>query len=583
MSRNMTQDKPYTKTARAVDKILGKAQDGIFHGLTKCLGQKDIPSQAEYIPGKNVPLFEGTDGVLSGEYWSAGFASASVIPESRRCDARGRKDPEGKCLNAQYPTGGYQTRVEKLYTDQMMNTVVLSNNAPGHEKDVLIFISADGAGISSGTCGKMRVSVIEALKKRGLTEKNILGCNVSATHCHAALDTLGMSVSDLLKNRFRPYAENHRSLAPDMEKTLALRAAETVLAAFDRMEKGTLSFFETDPACGVNDKLNFGVAVKNTFSCFLFEGISGEKTLLTNIGAHPTSYGAWHKNLMMCADYPYFMAQALKAEGYNLVFTQSAQASVSGPYAEFDKSDEKYKRAEAFVSARHMTKRDFAKAYGAEYTVQWYDELLPSLEGHMLKGALLAQFLLGFTESARPVAPVLNVRNTESLVPFNYGVMELACVSGLLGTNVVKTPLSPSGYGVMTETDHMELGEEFVLLTAPGELSPAIVFGSDKNYKGHSHWNGNTSWLGKEWPYETLENTVRKQTGKKLIFLGITNDELGYIYPDICTPSSILGTLLFFRENPGDMSNCMLLTPGTVCGSALTKQYEKLLYENKGD
>lgn len=574
MRKNISADKPYNKAAKTLDKAFGAAQSGIFRLLTARLGRKDIPLYEDYIstPAKNLPA--GTDGESCGSAWSAGFASGSVIPVCWRCDADGRPDPHGMCLKEPRATGGYQTFVSKLFTEQRMNTLILSNNT--EKNGILIFISVDGAGISSDTCDKMRQAITQALAIRGLPRESILGCNISATHCHAALDTLGMSVSELMHRRFRPHEENHRSVQPEMEKTLISTAAETAVEAFGKMENGELYFFETDKTDGVNDKLNFGVKVKNTFSCFLFEGESGQKTLLTNIGAHPTSYGAWQKNSMMCADYPYFMALALKNEGYNLVFTQSAQASVSGPFVTLDGTDGRVALARDFVASRHLTREDWTKLYGREYAEKWYDTLSENLESHMEKGALLALFVLGFLHRAQKVAPVLNVKNGESLIPFNYGVMELACVSGLLGANVVRTEKAPCGYGVMAQTNYIEIGREYLILTAPGELSPAIVFGTNPDYSGHSLWNGRTSWKGETWPYAPLADAA-EQTGKKLILIGIANNELGYIYPDICTPSSLLGTLLFFRENPGDMCNCMLLTPGTVCGSLLTEQYLKLI------
>ncbi len=577
MNKKPSSDKPYSKAAKAVDKVFGKAQNGIFRLLTLKLRLKNIPVYEDYISNSNEPVFKGTNGADPGSGWSAGFACKSIIPAAWRCNADGTPDENGMCLNKPRATGGYQTFVSKLFTEQMMNTLVLSNNSG--KNGIVIFISIDGAGVSAGTCDKMKSAIIEALKSRGVAAENIFGCNISATHCHAAIDTLGMSVTELMRNKFRPNSENQHSVYPEMESVLAARAAETVICAYDRMEKGELYFFETEKTNGVNDKLNIGVKVKNSFSCLLFESESGEKTLLTNIGGHPTSYGAWKKNNMMCADYPHFMALTLKDKGYNLVFTQSAQASVSGPYVSFDESDPRNGQADEYVRSRHLSKSDWVNRYGKEYAEKWYDTLEQNLEGHMKKGALLALFLIGAVDKSHKIAPVINIRNYESFIPFDFGVMELACISGLLGTNVVKTGLAKSGYGVMTETDYIELGKELVLLTAPGELSPSLAFGTSPDYKGHSLWNGKTSWSGNTWPYDTLSDAVEK-AGKKLILMGITNNELGYFFPDICTPSSLLGTILFYRENSEDMSNCMLLTPGTSCGSFITKQYLKIIKEN---
>lgn len=570
---------PFTDRQRRLDKAFGRAQNGLFRLLTAPVNKKKIPLYENYTFENKETFFKGTDGVSKGSIWRGGYASASVIPKSRRCNLNGARDENGYCLNGEYPTGGYQTYVSKIYTDQCMNTLVLTNNAKQDgAPEILIFISVDGAGISADTTAKMRKAVLAALLPFGIKKDNILGCNVSATHCHAGLDTLGMSVGDLVKNKFKPYAENGRSLAPDMEKTLIECAAKTAAAAYKKLENGTLSFFETDEADGVVEKFKCGAKVKNTFSCLLFEGESGEKTLLTNIGAHPVSYGAWNKNRMMCTDYPYFMWLAMKEAGCNLVFTQSAQAAVGSPSAPCEDDAAAQNAADEFVKAHRLSKNEWAMRYGYAYSEMWYAKLEKDLEGHMKKGFMLAYFVLQNTGRAKPLEPVLNVMNRESLVRFDYGVMQLACVAGLLGGSPVKTKFSPCGFGTMTETNYIEIGNSVVMLTAPGELSPAFVLGSSADFDGEYFWNGKTSISGEEWKYSPIEKTaLGNAADKKFIMMGITNNELGYILPDNFAFCSMLGAARFYKANPGDMFNCMMLTPGKTSASLLTEQYEKLI------
>ena len=564
----------FTDRQRRLDKAFGRAQNGLFRLLTAPVNKKKIPLYENYSFENKETFFKGTGGVSEGSGWSGGYASASVIPKVWRCNLNGARDENGFCLNKAYPTGGYQTYVSKLYTDQRMNTLVLSHNG----KDFLIFISVDGAGISADTTAKMRKAVLAALLPLGIKKENILGCNVSATHCHAGLDTLGMSVGELVKNKFKPYPENGRSLAPDMENSLVECAAATAAEAFKKLENGTLSFFETGEADGVTDKFKCGARVKNTFSCLLFESAGGEKTLLTNIGAHPVSYGAWNKNSMMCTDYPYFMWLALREKGINLVFTQSAQAAVSSPSAPCENDAEAKKYADEFIKAHSLTKNEWTLRYGYAYSEQWYNSLEKSLESHMRRGVMLAYFVLQSIEKAERLAPVLNVKNRESLVRFDYGVMQLACVAGLLGGSPVRIKNSPCPYGTMTETNYIEIGNSVVMLTAPGELSPAFVLGSAENYDGEYFWNGKTSISGEEWQHQPIKNTaLGGAADKKFIMAGITNNELGYILPDNFAFSSMLGAALFYKANSGDMFNCMMLTPGKTSASLLTEQYEALI------
>ena len=587
--------KPVSAFAHAVDNLFGIAHDLIFGTAQNLLKLKNIPTQEEYLKQNDPTFYAGTDGTVTGRGWSAGFASGSVIPVQWRCDADGNSDPNGRNLTKLRPTGGYQTKVDKLYTDQNMNMVILSNGSDSNQNgknDLIIFVSVDGVGITAGSVREIRQSIQKALEAEGVKAQDILSCNVSATHCHAGLDTQGMNIPTLFNNKINPFNGGYiRSLNKEMEETLCARAEACAKAAYAKMESGTLSFFETDKTAGVNDDLRSGVKTKNFFSCFLFEGASGEKTVITNIGAHPTAYGAWDNNHMLCCDYPYFMAMALRDAGCNLVFTQSCEAAISSPGIDYEQGDAKDLESKAWVEAHSLTRDDWVSLYGADYTDKWYDsmeaDMTSRIKSLMKSGYLLAHFILDESEKARELAPTLNIKNALTLLSLDDGVMALGSVSGLLGENVVKDDKAESGYGVMVETDYIEFGGDVVILTAPGELSPSLVYGTDPDYTGDALWNGKTSWTGETWKYDTLIDLVRKETrspDKTVVLMGITNDALGYMFPDVSTPESLLGTFFFYKGDSnvrGKMLNDMLMTVGTHCGSDLMDGYTIMLRELK--
>ncbi len=595
----------YSFFAKAIDNLLGAAHDAIFGLVTNLMAQGNIPTYEDYTSQEHDYIYDGTNGTARGDGWSAGFAMGSVIPESWRCDADGNPDPNGMCVNKKYATGGYQNKASKIYTDQNFSMVILSNGADSNENgidDIIIFSSIDGVGVTAGTTKLIRAEVEKELSAYGVTHDDILGVNISATHCHVAFDTQGMTIETLFNNRLNPFTDYDRSMEQAMEETIIARAGECAKVAYGKLEEGTLSFFETQPVDGVNDKLNSGVKTKNYFSCFLFSGNSGEKTIISNIGAHPTSWlvdktiegkGTNKKTNLMFADYPYFMAMALKDAGYNLVFAQSAQAAIDGP--SIDNADEATVAAAKEWSKKYaLEKEDWVAYYGEDYADKWYTTLEAGyynpdgvwedgfFDWHRQKGYLLADHIINAIDTAKAVEPTLNVKNSEICLGLDYGVMTMGCVSGLLGENVVKIENSESGYGVMAEANYIEIGSDVAILTAPGELSPSLVYGSDENYTGTAKWTGTTSWTGEEWQYDTLTDIVREATGdsdKTVLMFGITNDELGYIYPDICMPKSILGALIFYKEDPGSMSNCVLLSPGTSCGSTIVEGYQSIVDE----
>ena len=594
--------KPVSGFAHAVDSFFGVAHDAIFGALQNLLKLKNIPTADEYLK-QNDPTFQpGTNGTARGSGWSGGFASGSVIPASWRCDADGSPDPDGMNLTKLHSTGGYQTKVDKLYTEQNMNMVILSNGADVNrngKNDLIIFVSVDGVGITAASVREIRQSVLKALEADGVKAEDILSCNVSATHCHAGLDTQGMNIGDMLKTivtkKIIPISNYIRILDKEMEESLCARAEACAKEAYAKMESGTLSFFETDKTAGVNDDLRSGVKTKNFFSCFLFEGQSGEKTFVTNIGAHPTSYGAWDNNHMLCCDYPYFMAMAMEEAGCHLVFTQSCQAAISSPGIDVEEGDAKDVEATEWVKAHNLTKEDWVARYGAKYADEWYDDMEADMGSRikslMKSGYLLTHFILDESEKAEELAPMLNVKNALTLLSLENGVLALGSISGLLGENVVKYSEAESGYGVYAETNYLEFGGSVVILTAPGELSPSLVYGTDPDYTGDSLWNGKTSWTGETWAYDTLIDTVRKVTkspDKTVVLMGITNDALGYMFPDISTPKSLLGTILFYKGDTagdftvrGKMLNDMLLTIGTHCGSELMDGFTVMLRDLK--
>lgn len=580
--------KPYSPVVGVVDKILGVAHDALFGTLQNVLQvlyrQFDIPTYDEYLAAEHPQLYAGTDGEVTGRGWRGGYASESIIPVEWRRDANGNADPDGWCLDKNHPTGGYQWKLSKIYTDQLMNMLILSNrtdeNGNGVE-DIVIFVSVDGVGVAGGTVKKIRASVEQALLPLGVEKDDILACTISATHCHTALDTQGMNMSDMFINGFK----NGRSLNETMEKTMVAKAAACAKTAYAKLEDGSLSFFETDPVNGAEDKMDSGLLTKNTFSCFLFEGTSGEKTILANLGSHPVKYFNGHA---LFADYPHLMHKAMKDAGYNFLFAQSAQANINGPGIDVAEGSEQDKAAAAWAKTYALTKEEWTARYGKSYANRYYENSNriseQEFEDEMHKAYLLAHHILDAASDAKNVAPTLDIRPMQTLVMLEYGLMAMACVSGLLGEETVKVPDAEAKYGIVVETNYLAIGNDVVILTAPCELSPSLLFGSDPDYTGDSSWNGITSWTGETWQYETLQNIVRKATGDKdktVLVFGITNDAMAYVYPDIDAPQALLSVALFYKtgskNNRGDMVNCMLMTMGVHSASQLMDGYIRVI------
>ena len=576
--------KPYSPVARAVDSALGVLHDAIFRSLQDVLRQKNIRTDDEYLKAEHPQFYAGTDGKTRGDGWSAGFASGSVIPTSWRLDANGNPDPNGWRVK-KTATGGYQNKVEVIVSDQLLRAFVLSNGADSNQNgvnDLLLFLSVDGVGLTAGTVAKMRAAIEQALAPSGVTHDDIAACNISATHCHNAIDIQGMSIGTILKDLPRCLLKiPTRSLDAEMENALVAQAAACAKDAFSKMESGTLSFFETDSLVGSEDRLYCGPKLKDWFSCFLFESRSGKKTILGNLAKHPTSY---FKNYgALYCDFPYYMGLVLKDAGYDFLFTQSAQATIYGGDVPQSKKAEYEKDYDAWAEKYALSYDDWVERYGESYAKRNYDRGGDFGEAD-LKNMIrpiycMARFVLDSVPNAKRVSPTVCVRGAQTLLKLDNGLMALGAITGLLGENVVRVQGAKSGYGIFVETNYMEIGDDVVILTAPGEFYPALLLGSDSN--GNAIWTGENSWTGKDWNYDTLENIVRTATGdsgKTVLLYGITNDAIGYVYPDVMATKSILGSA-FYRDKNNSMVNNMMLTTAATSGSQLMDGYIAVINE----
>ena len=568
---------------RAFDSAFSVVQNGLFAALTALNVRFGMTNAKDYKIGESDYFYPGTDGKASGTGWKAGFADNSVIPEKWRRDAQGNPDPDGYCLDKMHSGGGYQAEIDKIYSGQNVNVLVLTNGCDTNgngKSDLIIMVSVDGVGITSLTCRDIRKGIEEKLSRYGITSEDILSCTVSATHCHAGLDIqgmywkriLGVLAVNLIK-RFIP-GQYMLTLEEDMHDTLVEKTSDAVDRAFSGMESGNLSFFNTGEVIGARDKFNSGAKTQNKFSSFLFESESGKKTIVSNIGAHPVSANAQSTHMTDC-DYPYYMKLAMKDAGYDFLFIQGAQAGVSTADAEIGRD------AEAWAASKALSRDEWVSRYGEEITAELYEGCEPGFADMYKKGYALAHFVIDASGEKKEVAPVVNIKATEMLIDCDFGLLQLGASSGVLGFNAVRSSTAKSGYGVIVEIGYIELGEDVAFITVPGELSPACVYGTKEGYDGNTKWEGPQSWSSKNWEYRTLEDMVREASAdedKQVIVMGITNDAIGYNLPDTITTKGIITPLIIYNGDGGDeIANSMLLTLSGKSASDIVKGFGALL------
>ncbi len=555
---------------------------GLFGDLNKA---ENIPTIEEYDAKENEYFYDGTDGNVIGAKWSLGYASTSVIPTQWRVNADGEADPNGYCLKGSHYFGGYFSyKVSKIYDDQSVNLVVMSNGCDSNRNgvaDVLIFAALDGVGIGNADILSVREASVKALKEAyaGFDNSDVIGFNMNVTHAHTTIDPEGMSVSlvgPLLKNKL--LGTTDRSVEKELIDSIVANTSAAVVRAYGSMENGRLYYFETEDVGYdsekyyiVGDKRDSGVACQDHFACFYFEGSrTGEKTILANIGMHPTK--ASRTSEKICADVPHYIGAALAEKDYNFVFIQGAQAAIGlNPVS----SDE----GAAWAQEHTLSYEDWVERYGEDYAAANYNDTngLGESEYTQIKdcGYTIAKIILDALDDVDigdAILPILNVAMDEIVIPLDYSFQFLGSVTKLTGFNTVKDSSTESGYALEVETGYVCLGGSICIVLVPGEISPALIYGTQEGYTGDSLWCGPTSLTGKDWAYNTLESEIRAEFhNDDLVVLtaGLCNDAIGYIMPDT-SAESLAASII-----DGDNEN--MISSSVNAGSAFMDGYLEFL------
>ena len=114
---------------------------------------------------------------------------------------------------------------------------------------------------------------------------------------------------------------------------------------------------------------------------------------------------------------------------------------------------------------------------------------------------------------------ILNIAHRDVFVTVDNHALEFIASTGLLANEAVKA--KDGSMRIPTEIGYMEIGTNLAFALIPGELAPEIAFGGGTEAKD--------SWTGEDWEYPSMQDIVGS---RKLMVLGLTNDQIGYIIAD---------------------------------------------------
>ncbi|MDD6219581.1 MAG: hypothetical protein PUB85_01110 [Clostridia bacterium] len=441
--------------------------------ICKVYPSVERPDEADY-KFKNSNTGTGTfkDEVGENARWNVGYSSATLLT--------------GNELDGKHYVGGSLSfpspkNPTAILDDLRVRVVAISD---GTDSGIVVFAVLDAYGLANKDVRIIRDRIAGFLKN-----ENVVSVNISTLHQHSAIDTLGLN-GDLLKVLFGNTTINALKLGKDLHngqnkeymENLYNVTAKAIMDAVNSMEPGEMYLSTSDASEYIRDKRDPQVIDPNLNRlCFVPDDENSTPTWIVNAAIHCVGLGA--ATTEVSGDYPYFVEKAVNEAGANYIQIQGAELAIT--------------------SDGTLTSKEGATRYE---NVQSY-------------GAALGKLLVD-TDKGSKIEPILNIAHENIFMQVDNKALQFIASTGLLANEGIKT--ADGDLKIPTEIGYMEIGDNLAFALIPGELAPEIAFGGAREAKD--------SWLGKDWNYPSMQDIVGKN--RKLMVLGLTNDQIGYILSD---------------------------------------------------
>ncbi len=428
--------------------IMDIASKGI-RAITKSYGKKVAKSTAVPEIKENKPV------TIEGNEYRIGFSRAQIMP-----------DFPGDGKDIYYIAGhGSGHKMENIISPVYIHAVW----ADCGSDNGILWLSADIVGLTRVEVNKIRKMIWDSGKIKGC-----LGINVSTTHSHSGIDTIGYwgkpnLVSIPSDGKVQKYM--------DMLMKTAVQVAEE---AYEARKPGKLYSGRIAVPNGLHPKRDF-VDRHEVLTRLRFVPADGSaETWIMNFGGHPNSLGG--KNRSLSGEYPYFMReQILEENGANVLFGVGAIGGMDA--AQLDEND-----------PLNCVK----------------------LQGKMLADA--AQKI----DNDRELVPVIKFLNQPFFLPINNNVLTLLATRNVMSFNAYPCAEgSEMGIAMITEMTYITFGDQKILLL-PGENFVSTVYGSYNSAKESATGKG---------PEINPVPLAEIAGDPELISFAVTNDMTGYVVP----------------------------------------------------
>lgn len=477
--------------------------------------------------------------------WKLGYSQKSILPEDlgskKYCIAGNTRLP------ANYAVG--------VLDDIRVRTICVDDSTG---RGAVVLCCVDCIGLSNKNIRKIREMLSEFS-----AENNISHINISSTHTHSSIDTMGIwgELLTVLPNNRKYLKKGEGELLDscdnDYMQFLFDKVCESVKEACFSMKEGKLyeSYMGKNSmqALSEDDTLKdrglYGYVWdrREPYDCstqllrlrFVPDDKNEKETVLLNFAAHPYIVSMKEKGKgdgnLVSGDFVYYLGDYFEKNNYNFIFFNGAVAAVYPTRLYSNRVDLK---TQAKAVGDEIGRISLAMTMTAD-EIKKNPAVNPEtyeIQSGIFSNAQISQYSKWIEKKGEEVIeekelkPLLNLSLKKVPLKVDNPIFYMVAKHRIGSYTIL--PKSSDEYESFTETGLLELGGTRKIAFVPGEMEPAVLSGSQAVKEEES-------FLKKKFSSTALSESAEDD---ELTAFGLTNDAIGYIIPDNDFSMMFLGT-----------------------------------------
>ena len=508
--------------------------------------------------------------------WVLGYSQKSILPD----DILTREYCIGGVtrLPARFPTG--------VLDDIRVRAICLGTTTG----ELTVFAAVDCIGLSN-RC----IRIIRQRLADFCAENNIASINISSTHTHSSIDTMGIwgRIIEVFRNNRKVLIKGEGELMNSCDEEylefLYSKVIEVIKEAVADKKEGKLfkAYMGNSSEKSVSEDAPLkerGIKGyvwdrRQPFDCscqllrlrFVPDDKNAKETVLVNFGAHPyiNSMSEEGKGTgeNISGDFVYSLCEYLESAGKNAIFFNGPIAAV---YPTRIYADVYTFENQAKAVGNELGRITLAMTKSNE---EIYSDELLSPESYEAQSIIFKDresFYKKWVE-AKGDEIIEEVELTPSIclktkeVPLKVGNPIFELISKCRVGNYTVAKSDNKQYESVTEIGVLELGNTLKIAFIPGEIEPDILSGSSSLKKEFA-------FSGEDFPEKSLKEVLEYED---LTVFGLTNDACGYIIPDNDFSMMFLGSNKFMQKLFGN-HYLEIFSFGKETASTIVKAFKDL-------